>query len=290
MSRISDVFAALLARNEHPLIGYTVAGYPDAEATFDVARAMVNGGVDILELGIPFSDPIADGPTIQAASYAALQGGMTPTKSLQLARQIKEKLNVPLAVMTYCNILYKPGFDSFMQRAKASGVDGVIIADLTFEDGVELKSSAAKHGIDTIFLVSPNTTTARIRLAAAASTGFLYLVSVFGTTGERTAFEDYTVRAIQNVKKYAKGKVPVAVGFGVSREEHVRFMINAGADAVIVGSAFTNTMEQQMTIAKRRLLAAGQEGAYGSGTPMLNKIESLARSLKSATRLQTSRA
>jgi len=266
MTRISERFAELSSRKEHALIGYAVAGYPDQESTLDVIKAMVNGGVDIVELGIPFSDPIADGPTIQRASYAALQKGMTPTHALQIAKQINDSLGIPLAIMTYCNILYKPGFDGFLRSARSNGVDGLIIPDLTFEESKELKKYASKHNMDTIFLVSPNTSEERIKAIVNVTTGFLYLVSVFGTTGEREAFEDYTVQAIKKVKKYSRSKVPLAVGFGVSREEHVRFMLNAGADAVIVGSAFINLIEQN----------GKQE--------MTSKIESLARSLKNAAR------
>jgi tryptophan synthase alpha chain len=266
MTRINERFAELNSRNEHALIGYAVAGYPDQESTLEVIKAMVKGGVDIVELGIPFSDPIADGPTIQKASYAALQKGMTPTQALRIAKQINDNLGIPLAIMTYCNVLYKPGFDNFLQSARSSGIDGLIIPDLTFEESNELKKCASKHYMDTIFLVSPNTSEERIKAIVNVTTGFLYLVSVFGTTGEREAFEDYTVQAIKKVKKYSRSKIPLAVGFGVSREEHVKFMLNAGADAVIVGSAFINLIEQN----------GRQE--------MAGKVESLARSLKNATR------
>jgi tryptophan synthase alpha chain len=265
MSRISSKFSDLESRNEHALIGYAVAGYPDHDGTLDVIRAMAKGGVDAIELGIPFSDPIADGPTIQRASYASLQSGMTPTKALQIAKQINDSLNIPLAIMTYCNILYKPGFDNFLKNARASGVDGVIIPDLTFEESADFKKHAMKHDLDTIFLVSPNTSEERIKNIANITTGFLYLVSVFGTTGQRERVEDYTVKAISKVKRCSK-KVPLAVGFGVSREEHVKFMLNAGADAIIVGSAFINAIE------------------HSSRKQMAERIESLARSLKDATR------
>jgi tryptophan synthase alpha chain len=266
MTRISEILAQLSSKNEHALIGYAVAGYPDRESTIDVIRAMVNGGVDIVELGIPFSDPIADGPTIQKASYKALRQGITPSESLKIASQINDSLGVPLAIMTYCNILYRPGFDNFLNNARSNGVDGIIIPDLTFEEAGELKKCASKYSIDTIFLVSPNISEQRIKAIVNVTTGFLYLVSVFGTTGQREAFEDYTVQAIRKVKKYCKSKVPLAVGFGVSKEEHVKFMLNAGADAVIVGSAFINIIEQN------------------DRQQITSKIESLARSLKNATR------
>ncbi|MEM3118144.1 MAG: tryptophan synthase subunit alpha [Nitrososphaerales archaeon] len=253
------------SRKEHALIGYAVAGYPDEDRTLDVVRAMVNGGVDIIELGIPFSDPIADGTTIQKASYIALQRGMTPQKALAIAKKISDSHSVPLVVMTYCNILYKPGFDNFMKNARVSGIDGVIIPDLTVEESSELKKYASKYGLDTIFLVSPNTSEERLKVIVKTTTGFLYLVSVFGTTGERVRFEDYTAKAVRHVKKFSAGKIPLAVGFGVSRREHVKFMLNAGADAVIVGSAFIHIIDQ-------------------GNNHVLEKIEGLARSLKTATK------
>jgi tryptophan synthase alpha chain len=145
------------------LIGYTVAGYPDEDRTLDVVKAMVKGGVDIVELGIPFSDPIADGPTIQKASYTALQRGMTPSKALGLAKKINDSLAVPLAIMTYYNILYKPGLDKFLKDAKSSGVDGLIIPDLNVEESMELKKYASKYDLDTIFLASPNTSNRRLK-------------------------------------------------------------------------------------------------------------------------------
>lgn len=266
MTRISERFSILNSRKEHALIGYTVAGYPDEDRTLDVVKAMVKGGVDIVELGIPFSDPIADGPTIQKASYTALQRGMTPSKALGLAKKINDSLAVPLAIMTYYNILYKPSLDKFLKDAKSSGVDGLIIPDLNVEESMELKKYASKYDLDTIFLASPNTSDRRLKDIVKATTGFLYLVSVFGTTGERKGFEDYTVKAIKRVKKFSENKIPLAVGFGVSKSDHVNFMLDTGADAVIVGSAFTNVIDQS------------------NDQEMANKIETLARSLKSATK------
>lgn len=263
MTRISEKFSTLNSRNEHALIGYTVAGYPDEDGTIDVVKAMVKGGVDIVELGIPFSDPIADGPTIQKASYLALQKGITPGKALNIAKRINESISVPMAVMTYYNIIYKPGFDNFLKEARASGIDGLIIPDLNVEDSMELKKCAAKYDMDTIFLASPNTSDARLRALVRATTGFLYLVSVFGITGEREGFEDYTAKAIKHAKKFCEGKVPLAVGFGVSKSEHVRFMLDQGADAVIVGSAFINIIDH-------------------GGSETIKNIEDLARSLKGA--------
>ena len=256
MSRIRIKFDELINKDDHPLIGYMVAGYPELNNT-NVINAMIEGGVDILEIGIPFSDPIADGKTIQRASYKALKNGMTPSKALKLCKSIKDEHDIPLAIMTYTNILYSKGYARFIEEARENGVDAFIVADLIAEEASDLKRLLAKHDMDLILLASPNTNARRIRLISSVASGFLYLVSVYGTTGERSRYEDYTIKAIRRVKRYSK--IPVGVGFGVSKPEHVRFMIDAGADAVIVGSAFINALEQG-----------------------LDKVKELASSLKSA--------
>ena len=266
MTRISETFLDLDSRGERALIGYAVAGYPDIDTSIDVINAMVNGGVDIVEIGIPFSDPIADGPTIQKASYHALQKGMTPGNALNIAKQINDSLNIPLVIMTYCNIVYRPGFDNFLRTAKSNGIDGLIIPDLNVEESMELRKYASKNDLDSIFLVSPNTSDSRLRAIVKATSGFLYLVSVYGTTGERKGFEDYTIKAINHVKKFSKDRVPLAVGFGISKSEHVKFMLKNGADGIIVGSAFVNIVSQNIR----------QE--------MMIKVEALARTLKNATK------
>ena len=246
--------------NKHPLIGYMVAGYPSIDESLDVIRAMVNGGVDILEIGIPFSDPIADGKTIQKASFHALSKGITPKLALELCKKVKNELDIPIAVMTYCNILYRATYEKFIINAKKNGVDAFIIPDLSLEEAKPLKTLLTKHDMDLILLVSPNTSVARIKMISSIASGFLYLVSVYGTTGERRSFENYTREAIRRVKRYSK--IPVGVGFGVSNAEHVRFMLDAGADAVIVGSAFINAVDHGLA-----------------------KVEELARSLKNALSL-----
>ncbi len=241
----------------NPLIGYMVAGYPSFDESIRVIRAMINGGVDILEVGIPFSDPIADGKTIQKASFKALSKGITPKLALELCKEIKNEFDIPIAVMTYCNILYRATYEKFIINAKKNGVDAFIIPDLSIEEARPLRSLLAKNDMDLILLVSPNTSIARIKMISDIASGFLYLVSVYGTTGERRSFEDYTKNAIRRVKKYSN--IPVGVGFGVSKPEHVRFMLDAGADGVIVGSAFINAIDEGV-----------------------DKVEELARSLKKA--------
>lgn len=262
MTAISEKFHELSRKGKHGLIGYVVAGYPDPDTTIEIVNAMVKGGVDVVELGIPFSDPIADGPVIQKASYEALVNGITPAKALELARRIKDQMDVPLALMTYYNVFYKPGFDKFLEKAKEQGIDGLIVPDLAVEESSEFRKAAKNHALDTIFLVSPNTSESRLKAIVKATSGFLYLVSVFGTTGERSGFESYTKDAIKHVKKHSKQKIPLAVGFGVSNRDHVKFMIDNGADAVIVGSAFIKIVDQN------------------NGSNRIMKIEEFTRDLK----------
>ncbi|AIC14745.1 tryptophan synthase subunit alpha [Nitrososphaera viennensis] len=237
-NRISARFASLAENKERALVCYVVAGYPDFKATVEIIDALVAGGADIIEIGIPFSDPIADGPTIQRASQAALDSGITPAKALQVARQVRKKHpSLPLLVMTYSNIFVKPGWDDFISRCKEAGVDGFILPDMPVEEASDYLAKAAQSGMATVFLASPNTPEERLEKIAQNSSGFMYLVSVYGITGARRTFEDYTKDAVQRAKRAAGGRIPVGVGFGISKPEHARFMVNAGADAIIVGSA-----------------------------------------------------
>lgn len=237
-NRITEKFAELASRGERALVCYVVAGYPDIQTSQQVINALVRGGADIIEIGIPFSDPIADGPTIQAASTSALERGITPAKALELAKAVRKKHPaLPLLAMTYFNILVRAGVEKFMSQAKACGIDGFILPDVPVEEAQEYSAAASKLGLATVFLASPNTTQARLKRIVGSSSGFLYLVSVYGITGARKSFEDYTLNVIKSVKQAAGDKVPVAVGFGISTPAHATFMIGAGADAVIVGSA-----------------------------------------------------
>lgn len=244
-NRVSATFGALARRGERALICYVVAGYPDIKTTADAVDALVAGGADIIELGIPFSDPIADGPTIQQASHKALDGGITPEKALALARAIRKKHpNLPLLAMTYSNILVRAGMDSFIARAREHGIDGFILPDLPVEEAGDYLAAARRHAMSTTFLASPNTSDDRLEKIAASSSGFMYLVSVYGITGARKAFEEYTAGAIARAKHAAGEKIPVGVGFGISTPAHAKFMFKAGADAIIVGSAIVDRVSK----------------------------------------------
>jgi tryptophan synthase alpha chain len=243
MTRIKEKFAELQAKNQKALISYIMTGFPNEKATLSTVRGLVKGGVDIIELGFPFSDPLADGPVIQNASTVSLEKGTNIVKFFSLVKKIRKETNIPLILMTYTNILYHKGYGKFISEAKKAGIDGFILPDMSIEESKEYLQ-AAKNKADTIFLISPNTSKTRIQKISKASSGFLYLVAVFGTTGVKTGIKKYTLDAIKQVKKQTKGKIPIGIGFGVSTPEDVRKYIKAGADAVIVGSAYLKLIEK----------------------------------------------
>ena len=264
MSKIKAKFTELEAKDQKALIAYIMAGFPNEKTTIATVRGLVKGGVDIIELGFPFSDPLADGPVIQNASTISLQKGTRISKFFSLVKKIRKETDIPLVLMTYTNILYHMGYSKFISEAKKAGIDGFILPDMSIEESKEYLQ-AAKNKADTIFLISPNTNKTRIEKIAKSSTGFLYLVAVFGTTGIKTGIKNYTIKAIKEVKKQTRGKVPIGVGFGVSTPEDVKKYINAGADAVIVGSAYLKLIEKT------------------SHTKLESKITSFTKSLKKQT-------
>lgn len=243
MTKIKDKFTTLESQNEKALIAYIMAGFPNEKSTITTVRGLVKGGVDIIELGFPFSDPLADGPVIQNASTISLQKGTNITKFFSLVRKIRKETDIPLVLMTYTNILYNKGYSKFIAESKRAGIDGFILPDMSIEESNKYLQ-AAKNKADTIFLISPNTSKKRIDKISKATSGFLYLVAVYGTTGVKTGIKSYTINAIKNVKKQTKGKIPIGVGFGVSTPEDVKKYIKAGADAVIVGSAYLKLIEK----------------------------------------------
>jgi tryptophan synthase alpha chain len=268
MSGIAKVFQKLKAQGEGALIGYVTAGDPEPEFTPRIAEALVKGGVDIIELGVPFSDPIADGPTIQAASVRALQAGTTPKMVLGIAGEIKRKCGVPVVILTYFNPVFRMGLENFFRMAKNFGVDGVVVPDLPVEEAEAYRQAAKSFGVDTIFLAAPSTSNERLQRIVECTSGFLYVVSHFGVTGAREALENSTVQLIQRFLPHTAGKVPLAVGFGVSKPEHAKRIIGSGAEGVIVGSAFVNIVQKHQ----------------GDVDRMLEELEALARKLKAAAK------
>jgi tryptophan synthase alpha chain len=243
MSKIRDKFLELRSKKQKALIAYIVAGYPNESGALSAVRGLVKGGADIIELGLPFSDPLADGPVIQNASHVALEKGINLAKFISLVKKIRKETDLPLVLMTYTNLLYRRGYDKFISLAKKAGIDGFILPDMPVEESKEYLKAIRKNNADAIFLISPNTTKERIKKIVKMGSGFLYLVSIYGTTGKQQEIQQYTINAIKNTKKIVNGKIPLGVGFGVSNQNQAKFIIKCGADAVIIGSAFLRLIE-----------------------------------------------
>jgi tryptophan synthase alpha chain len=240
--RIAEAFARARAEGRASLIPYIVAGYPDADTSLAAACAAIDAGADLLEVGLPYSDPLADGATLQRASQGAIAAGATFERSLALAGRIAAaRPGVPVVAMGYANQLIGGGDGRDRARALAkAGVAGVIVADLTPDEGAPFETVAVEAGIAVVYLVAPTSSPARRASVAARSGGFLYCVSLVGVTGARTSLPPTVARLVREVK--AVSPVPVAVGFGVSRPAHVRAIARAGADGVIVASALVDAL------------------------------------------------
>ncbi len=240
--RIRAAFERAAADGRAALIPYVVAGYPDADASFRAALAAIDGGSDLLEIGLPYSDPLADGATLQRASAVALRAGATIERSVTLLRRVgSARPEVPLVPMGYANQLIGGGDGREMvTRIAEAGVSGVIVADLTPDEGLPFESVARDAGLAVVYLVAPTTEPARREWIAARSGGFLYCVSLVGVTGARSALPPAVGRLVHDVR--AASPIPVAVGFGVSRPAHVRALARAGADGVIVASALVDAL------------------------------------------------
>jgi tryptophan synthase alpha chain len=231
---------AAFNRGRKALIPYVTVGYPSIEATIQVVPLLARSGADIIELGIPFSDPLADGVTIQRASLQALHNGVTPQLCLDTARQLSEVVAVPLVFMTYFNPVFSYGLDKFCSACAGSGVNGLIIPDLPPEEGVGLEASARERGVDLIQLLAPTSTEERIRLVAGMSRGFIYLVSVTGVTGSRDNLPPGLEEFVTRVRKVASQ--PLCVGFGISTPEQAERVARI-ADGVIIGSRVIQLIE-----------------------------------------------
>lgn len=238
MSRIASVFNK---QGHKALIAYVTIGYPSIEATLDVVPVLAENGCDIIELGIPFSDPLADGTTIQNASHYALQNGVTPKICLDFAARLSRKVDTPLVFMGYYNPVLFHGIDKFCKDCAAAGVDGLIIPDLPPEEGSELEAATKDNRLDLIYLLAPTSTDERIRLVAERSHGFIYLVSVTGVTGARESLPADLEAFIDRVKKSASQ--PLCVGFGISTPEQAKQVARL-SDGVIVGSRIIRLMEE----------------------------------------------
>jgi tryptophan synthase alpha chain len=241
MTRIGRLFENLKRDNRKGMIAYLTAGDPSPDRTPALVEALVRGGADLIELGVPFSDPIADGPVIQRAGERALKAGTTLKKVLGIAAQIREKSEVPLLLFTYLNPVMRYGLDNLARDAAASGIDGCLLTDASVEEAHEYVGAMHRGGLDTVFLAAPTSTPRRLKLVAEYSTGFAYLVSRTGVTGERDSLSDAVAPLVQSMR--AISDLPLAVGFGVSRPEHVA-QLAPQVEAVVVGSAFVRLIER----------------------------------------------
>lgn len=241
MSRIATTFERLRSEGRGGLITYVTAGDPDLDRAPDVLRALDRAGADIIEVGVPFSDPIADGPAIQRASERALAGGSHLGAALDLVATVRDDVRAPLVLFTYLNPVIRMGLAAFAARASAAGVDGVLLLDLPIEESAATRATLDERHLDHVFLLSPTTTDVRLAEAARLGRGFLYAISRLGVTGARAAVASTARPLVERIR--AATSLPVALGFGVSRPEHVTEVL-AFADAVVVGSALVDVVGQ----------------------------------------------
>lgn len=239
-TRIGKRFEELARTPELGLIAYLTAGDPSLEATEEIVLAAANAGADVIELGVPFSDPVADGPTIQRASERALRSGTTLAKVIDLVARLRNRSDVPIVLFGYFNPILQMGLEKFAERAAAAGADGVLVTDMTPEESADYCKAMHKHGLDTVFLAAPTSTEARLKKIVQASTGFLYVISRAGVTGARESLPEELPAMIRRTRKLTK--LPIAVGFGISLPTQVT-VLGGIADAVAVGSALVAEIE-----------------------------------------------
>jgi tryptophan synthase alpha chain len=272
MSRIGERFADLRARHEGGLIVFTVAGDPTPETSGQLLLAIADGGADIIELGIPFSDPLADGPAIQAASQRALAENVTVSGVLAMAAELRSRRDLPIVLMTCYNPVHQFGLRRFAEESAKAGADGVIVTDLPPEEAGEWVSAARDHGIDTVFLLAPNSPMARVKKVVDLATGFVYCVSRMGVTGARAELPaDLRAFVLRVRGETAK---PIAVGFGVSRPEHVAEVCQV-ADGAVVGSALVSLIARERSSAGLARSVRGLVGDLKAATLRLRSGQAL---------------
>ena len=264
MKTYKQVFSELKEQNKTALIPFFVIGDPDFDTSLAIVKAVIDAGADVLELGIPFSDPIADGPTIQKADIRAIKSGMNVTRARAFIRSVKAYKDIPIGLLMYYNLVYQYGTERFLSDFHEAGVNSVLIADLSIDDADEIIGPAASAGLDTVFMVTPNTESERMKLIASKTTGFIYTVSVLGVTGSREKLSDTVEGLVGKLK--ALTSVPVCVGFGISSAEHAATVARAGADGVIIGSKIVGLIERNL----------------GNTEKALSEISTFLREVKSA--------
>ena len=241
MKTYKEVFSEL---NRAAMIPFFVIGDPDFDTSLEIVKAAIDAGADVLELGIAFSDPIADGPTIQKADIRARNAGITVEKAREFIRKVKDYKDVPIGLLMYYNLIYQYGVEKFFKDFHEAGVNSVLVADLSVDDADEVVPAATSAGLDTVFMVTPVTTDERMKLIASKTTGFIYTVSVLGVTGSRSELSDAVEGLVGKLKQLTD--VPVCVGFGISKPEHAVAVASAGADGVIIGSKVVSLIENNL--------------------------------------------
>lgn len=234
------------------LIPFFVIGDPDFDTSQELVKTAIDAGADILELGIPFSDPIADGPTIQKADIRARNAGMNVQKALEFVRKVKAYKDIPIGLLMYYNLVYQYGTDKFFADFHQAGVNSVLVADLSIDDAEEIIGPAKSAGLDTVFMVTPNTDAERMKLIASKTSGFIYTVSLLGVTGSREDLSDTVEGLVSQLKRLTD--VPICVGFGISKPAHAAMIAQAGADGVIIGSRIVSLIEENLG-SKEKMLA-----------------------------------
>jgi tryptophan synthase alpha chain len=262
MSRIAETFANLRRDRRTGLVTYTTAGDPDLARSAEILKALDRAGADVLEVGVPFSDPLADGPVIQRATERALAAGTTLRGVLDLVKSVRKDVTAPIVIFSYANPLLRIGLTEFADRAAEAGVDGVLALDLPIEEADEFRRALAASGLDTIFLLSPTTTEARIKKAAELGRGFLYGISRLGVTGARDRVASGAEAMVKRIRQHTA--MPIALGFGISRPEHVA-EVGLYADAAVVGSALVSLIAEA-----------------GASTGLLEQVDRYVRELKGA--------
>lgn len=240
LTRLDDAFADSKSQGRLSLVAYVVAGYPDYQGTLDAISTLVDSGADVVEIGIPHSDPVADGRVLQKASNLALKGGMNPEIALELAGQARELVDVPILMMTYYNPVLQFGPERFCQRCADLGLDGMLVPDLPLEESGDLRGFAGMRDLSVICFLSTNSPRERILMTSEAATGFVYLFSILGVTGERSGVDPVLGDLLRQVKDAVP--IPVCVGFGISSPAQIQALKDMGADGVVVGSGIVRRL------------------------------------------------
>lgn len=239
--RMKEALSRLMSEGRIGIFPYLTVGFPSVDDTIELVPALAGAGVDLIELGMPFSDPLADGPTIQSASFQALQQGVTPAQCLEVCRTLRERnLTIPLVLMGYYNSILNYGLEAFALDAFSSGVDGLIVPDLPPEEAMPLRKELLKHELSLIVMLAPTSTEERIAEVCGLAEGFVYCVSVTGVTGARSDIPPTAIELLERVRRHTK--LPLALGFGVSQSQHVE-AVKGLAQAVVVGSALINVIK-----------------------------------------------